>query len=231
VDFGLDLQIALDRIELQKALGLAQELADVADIIEIGTSVIKSEGLRSVTAVKRILPTKMLLADIKAVDGVEYELKSAFDAGADIATIMAWADDDAIKVALRVADQYRKSIMVDLLNVPDIERRVNELVALGVRVVCVHASRTQERYGLFAGLRSLYETSTGRKKLDLRVAIAGRITIETLADVSDTPPDIIIVGSAITRAPCPMEAAKKFKQAIARVTRHYIPRSAQEPQV
>jgi 3-hexulose-6-phosphate synthase len=215
----LKLQVAFDRMQLTDILRLAEELADIADIIEIGTSVIKADGMKSVAAVRKRLPETTLLADIKAVDGVEYELKSAFDAGADIATVMAWADDGALTSAIAVEHQYQKLVVVDLLNMLDPKRRVKQLIALGVRAVCVHASQTQERYGSFDTLRDVYDISTSCNKADLQVAISGKITVDKIDQVAQTPPDVVVVGSAITKACHPVAAAREFKWTMARVTR------------
>ncbi|BCG56882.1 orotidine 5'-phosphate decarboxylase / HUMPS family protein [Paenibacillus sp. URB8-2] len=48
----------------------------------------------------------------------------------------------------------------------------------------------------------------------LRFAAAGGITLESLPDLLALKPEVIIVGSAITKAPDPAQAARRFKEFI-----------------
>jgi len=52
-------------------------------------------------------------------------------------------------------------------------------------------------------------------KLTAKLAVAGRITLARMPLVKKYNPDLIIVGSAITKAEDPRAAAKAFKEAMA----------------
>ena len=73
----------------------------------------------------------------------------------------------------------------------------------------MHASQTQERYGSFDTLRDVYDISTSCNKADLQVAISGKITVDKIDQVAQTPPDVVVVGSAITKACHPVAAARE----------------------
>jgi len=56
------LQLAMDTLDGDEALGLAASIAPYADIIEAGTPLIKSVGINIVKKLKSIHPEKIILA-------------------------------------------------------------------------------------------------------------------------------------------------------------------------
>ncbi|MCY7288092.1 MAG: orotidine 5'-phosphate decarboxylase, partial [Cryobacterium sp.] len=61
----MKLQVAMDVLTTDAALELAAKVAPYVDIIELGTPLIKAEGLRAVTAIKAAHPDKTVFADLK----------------------------------------------------------------------------------------------------------------------------------------------------------------------
>ena len=60
------LQVAIDRVNLKTAEAMIEEMRGMADIIEVGTSLIKDYGLEnSVARFKKRFPDQCFLADIK----------------------------------------------------------------------------------------------------------------------------------------------------------------------
>ena len=80
------IQLALDTLDGDHALELAQLAAPFVDILEAGTPLIKSVGICIVTKLKAAHPDKTILADLKSSDVGAYEADMAFRAGADIVT-------------------------------------------------------------------------------------------------------------------------------------------------
>ena len=65
----MKLQVAIDRTDLETAEAMIEEIKESADIIEIGTSLIKDYGLdRSVAYFRKRFPEQCFLADIKTCD-------------------------------------------------------------------------------------------------------------------------------------------------------------------
>ena len=54
------LQVAIDLLTTQDALALAAKIAPYIDIIELGTPLIKNEGIAVVTAMKQAHPDKFV---------------------------------------------------------------------------------------------------------------------------------------------------------------------------
>ena len=113
----MKLQVAIDRVSIERAIDIIREVEEFADIVEIGTSLIKDYGLESVRRIKKEFPNKVILADIKTVDEAEYEFEGVYKAGADIATVLGGASLDTIRICQRVANKYGKDYLIDLIEV------------------------------------------------------------------------------------------------------------------
>ncbi len=112
------LQVAIDLTNTEDALNLADQVAPYVDTIELGTPLIKAEGLSVIRAMKRAHPDKVVFADLKTADAGALEARIAFEAGADLVTVLGTADDSTIKGAVRAAQAAGKGVVVDLINAP-----------------------------------------------------------------------------------------------------------------
>ena len=96
------LQVALDLLELNRAVQIAKEaLAGGADWIEAGTPLIKSEGMQAIRTLREQFPDTVIVADMKIADTGTMEVEMAAKAGASIICILADADDAVIAEAVR----------------------------------------------------------------------------------------------------------------------------------
>ena len=109
----MKLQVAIDLLTTEAALELAGKVAEHVDIIELGTPLIKAEGLSVITAVKNAHPEKIVFADLKTMDAGELEADIAFKAGADLVTVLGSADDSTIAGAVKAAKAHNKGVVVD----------------------------------------------------------------------------------------------------------------------
>ncbi|MFE5317865.1 3-hexulose-6-phosphate synthase [Paenibacillus sp. NPDC056579] len=191
----MELQLALDLVDIPQAKELVKEVAEYIDIVEIGTPVVINEGLRAVKELKEAFPSLKVLADLKIMDAGGYEIMKASEAGADIITVLGATDDMTIKGAVEEARKQNKKIMVDMINVKNIEQRAQEIDALGVDYICVHTG-----YDLQAvGKNSFDELLTIKRVVkNAKTAIAGGIKLGTLPEVIKAQPDLVIVGGGIT---------------------------------
>lgn len=134
----MELQLALDLVNIPEAIELVKEVEQYIDVVEIGTPVVINEGLRAVKEIKEAFPQLKVLADLKIMDAGGYEIMKASEAGADIITVLGATDDATIKGAVEEAKKQKKKILVDMINVKDIESRAKEIDALGVDYIWVH---------------------------------------------------------------------------------------------
>jgi len=80
---------------------MVHKVAPFVDIIEAGTPLIKQEGLRIISILKECFPEKLILADMKTMDAGGLEAKLAYDAGADLVTVLAVATTPPSEVPWR----------------------------------------------------------------------------------------------------------------------------------
>lgn len=202
------LQLALDTVDLPGARVMLDSVRDLIDIVEIGTPFIIREGLRAVTEIDRAYPELVVLADLKIMDAGEYEAALAFDAGADIVTTLAVAYDATIRGAVRAAQSTGARVMADLMAVHAVADRADALEAMGVDFVCVHTATDtlDEGHDSMSRLRAVRA-----KPRRTGVAVAGGLTPEGVTALAPYRPDIVIVGSYITRHSNPAAAANAIR--------------------
>lgn len=205
------LQLALDFISIEEAKKVLKEVEDVIDVVEIGTPFLLQDGLRAVSKIKNAFSNLTVLADLKVMDAGRHEAKMAFDAGADIITVLGVSDDETIKGSVHVAKEYGKEVLIDMINVKDIENRAVELDQLGVDYLCVHTAFDVQSLGL----NPLEELSMVSKVVKYaKTAVAGGVKMETLGQIVLMNPDLIIVGGSITSKDDKRVAAIEMKELI-----------------
>lgn len=191
----MKLQLALDLVNIPEAKEVVNEVQEHVDIVEIGTPVVINEGLRAVKEIKEAFPSLQVLADLKIMDAGAYEVMKASEAGADIITVLGATDDATIKGAVEEAKKQGTQILVDMINVKDLEQRAREVDALGVDYICVHTG-----YDLQAAGENPFEQLQTIKRVvkNAKTAVAGGIKLDTLPEVVQSQPDLVIVGGGIT---------------------------------
>lgn len=213
-------QLALDRLTREECFSILKETASSVDWIEVGTGVIKQYGMTIVKEIKEAYPNKILVADMKTCDAGKHEALQAFEAGADIMTVMAFSADKTITDAMGAAQELNKRVMVDLLGVFD-PNRIAELKSLGVDLVSLHYGKDMQLEGeMDNSLLSLTQGFT-----DLDVAIAGGINKRSLPALMDKNLTAVIIGSAITKAADPGRTAAEMRE-VARRFENNHPKSS-----
>ena len=206
----MKLQFAIDTLSTEKALELAAAAAAHVDILELGTPLIKSEGLSAITALKEAHPDKVIFADLKTMDAGELEADIAFGAGADLVTVLGAADDSTIAGAVKAAEKHGKGVVVDLIGVADKPARAKEVVALGAEFVEMHAGldeQAQDGYSLDSLLTD--GTASG-----VAFSVAGGVNASSIAAVQASGAQVAVAGSAIYSAENVGDAAAELRAAI-----------------
>ncbi|WP_027092582.1 3-hexulose-6-phosphate synthase [Cohnella thermotolerans] len=207
----MELQLALDLVNIPEAKQVVQEVEPYIDIVEIGTPVVINEGLHAVKAIKEAFPNLKVLADLKIMDAGGYEVMKASEAGADIITVLGVSDDSTIRGAVEEARKRNKKIMVDMINVKDLETRAREIDSFGVDYICVHSGYDHQA----AGINSFADLATIKRVVrNAKTAIAGGIKLDTLPQVVAAAPDLVIVGGGITGAEDKRSVAAKMRELV-----------------
>ncbi len=202
------IQLAIDTLDWDRALELAALAAPYADILEAGTPLIKSVGIRIVTRLKSEHPDKMVLADLKSSDVGGYEANMAFNAGADVVTTQGITTLATIAEVQHEAEKWHRRAEVDMTGVLDPVARAREVRQVGVSLVLYHRSIDEEltRSALWddKACKAVQEMC----ELGMDVAVAGGIHIDLLPTLCNAPVYAIVVGRGITAQANPAEAAR-----------------------
>jgi len=190
------LQIALDCLKLGEALRISSEVEEYVDIIEIGTPLLKSEGLRTVEILKKVFMEKIIFADTKTMDVGDLEAKMAFDAGADIMSVCSVAPRQTIKAAIEEGKARNKKVLVDLIGEKDKIHAAEDIKEIGPHYFCIHTGIDEQK----AGVNPFKVIESFSKKISIPFAVAGGLKPEDINKIMPFNPSIIIVGSYIARA-------------------------------
>jgi 3-keto-L-gulonate-6-phosphate decarboxylase len=104
-------QISVDVSTIKQGLVVAAAaLAGGVNIVEMGTPLLKNEGVANVVpAFRQKFPDALLLADMKTMDGGGGEARGVFAGGGNIVDFLALAGVDTAKAICAVRDEFRKS--------------------------------------------------------------------------------------------------------------------------
>jgi 3-hexulose-6-phosphate synthase/6-phospho-3-hexuloisomerase len=207
------LQVALDFLELSRALGVAREAAKGgATWIEAGTPLLKSEGLEAVRALRREFPKAYVIADTKTLDAGRTEFEAAAKAGANCATVCVTESDSTILECIEAGRNFGIDVCVDLLGLKgerliEVAKKCEEW---GAHHVGLHLPIDDQMRGLdvTAELRAL------RPHVTIPIAVAGGVNSESAPAMVRSGAQIVIVGGAITKSADAAGATRTILQAL-----------------
>ena len=205
------LQLALDHVDFHRALRAAEEgIRGGVDWLEVGTPLLKAEGLGAVRALRARFPGVPIVCDAKTMDAGRLELEAAATAGATIGTVLGVAADSTLIECVEAGRNYGIKVLVDLLGHPDPVARAVYAESIGADYVNVHCPIDEQMQGHdpFAMLRLV--TAAVR----IPVTVAGGITAATAPIAGAAGAAVVIVGGAITKAPDAAAAARGIVEAL-----------------
>lgn len=185
---------------------IAHAVSPHVDWLEAGTSLIKLTGTSAIRALRAEFPDHVVVADMKTADGGRKETEMAWNAGADVSTVLGLVPDKSVSECLAAARDAGRTIFVDLMGCPP--ERWARLHDLGATHVIYHIG-TDEQAEKSLKLETVLRL---KRAYGFTVAVAGGLTPERLASIKTGGPDVAIIGSAITGAPDPAAAARAFRE-------------------
>ena len=205
---AMSLQVALDRIPLDRAEAITAQVSGSADWIEVGTSLIKRYGMPGVARIVAAAGGTPVLADLKTADDARTEIAMAADAGATSVTVLGLSTPATLDLAVLVAAERDIELMVDLMALDAAGRA---LVAAALpRSVVLAAHVPKDAQTADTDATALLGTwAAGR-----RLALAGGLGVRDIPAVAHWGDVRLIVGSAVTAADDPAVAAAALRSAI-----------------
>ncbi|OZG68116.1 orotidine 5'-phosphate decarboxylase / HUMPS family protein [Bifidobacterium eulemuris] len=200
----MKLQVAIDRVDLERARELVERIAGEADIIEIGTSLTKEFGVRALEPLTR---KATLLGDIKTCDEGKYEFDLGFACGFKYLTVMGSSSMGTLEACAASAAEHDGVMMIDLLECD--EARIEKIAVFPDAVYCLHTSvdsgATKDPVAQVRAFKQRFPQIA-------RIAIAGGIKQNQLSALAAEGLDIVIMGSAITKADDIQAACRACKE-------------------
>lgn len=199
------LQLAVDSPE---HFAVIAACADLVDIVEVGTPVLKRFGASAITTARELAPGLPILADTKTVDGGALEADLVFGAGANLMTVLSVASPATLEVVAARALEHGGHVVVDTIT----ESGRDALLPAALddpgafAYVAVHAPYDMRVSG--RAITSHIDAVRTMHAAGWRVSLAGGVGPDTIEAVADVAPEIVVVGTAITQADNPREVAQ-----------------------
>lgn len=207
----MKLQIAFDLVDLNKALDIASEVHEYADIIEVGSLLIFKHGELAVRSFKERFPQKTILADTKIVDRGKEVAQLFAQAGADWITVMAGTTRNVIHSVTQTAHELGKRVMLDLLDASSLGQSALEAKSLGADALLFHRPASEDSH---VTLPERWDMVKGNTQLP--IFIAALATRDTIGEVLSVNPAGIVLSTTITQADNPAEEASAIHALLSR---------------
>jgi bifunctional enzyme Fae/Hps len=194
------LQIALDVMTIKQAHKILEQIPHSDNIIiEAGTPLIKSEGVKAISAVRDIIQNVFVIADLKTMDVGKVEVDMAYEETADAVAVAGQAPLEVIDQFIYEAKRLGIYSIVDTINVKDPVKLLKTLKDLP-DIVELHRGIDEETGGQKHRWELIKEIKEVSKTKKMLVAVAGGIEPENMTDALKSGADIIVVGRYITQS-------------------------------
>lgn len=206
------IQVAMDYTNVIEALRLIKKLSGLGvDIYEVGTPLIKSEGMRSIITIKELVDESLVLADMKTADTGGLEVRLAASNGADAITVLASSNNEVILSAINEGNTLNVDIVADTIGRINPTSIIDEIVTLGVKIINLHlAIDVQLATGKdVADIAANVVKRIKNSYSDLIVSVSGGIKPHHIKELVKCGADVIVMGSAVTKASNPAEVVKE----------------------
>lgn len=207
------LQVALDTVSLEDAFRtLAYGLGDTVDIIEVGTMLLLTEGLRAVDLVRSFYPKKQIVADFKCI-------------GAHFGSQILKHDPNLITVSCHAEYDVAKALVAETKNLGKNQQIQVELHGDNWSFEDIEEWKKTGAEHIIYGPKSRSAAATGWNEEDVVnlnkfcqagwiVTAAGGVTYEVLELLAGIPLFAIICGKSILKAQQPAAEAVRFMNRI-----------------
>jgi 3-hexulose-6-phosphate synthase len=139
-------QLALDFPTVDEALRFAEIGARAGvDILEAGTPLIVSEGVKAIGALAKAFPNYPILADYKTMDSGGKNVLITQKHGGHYMTVCANSADETVKAAIAEGKRTGIKVVTDMIGVKDIAARASVVTRWGVDMIYLHYAADQRR--------------------------------------------------------------------------------------
>ena len=208
----MKLQISFDLIDLDKAIAVGSEVAQYADIIEVGTILIYHHGIEAVRRFKEAFPDKVIFADTKIVDRGKEVAELFAGIGADWITVMAGTSSQVIHATTTAAHGENVKVMLDLIDSDSVGQSALEAKNLGADALLFHQPYSEADSLVFLDKWDMIKGNSS-----LPIFVSAKINRDNVDKIVALGPDVIIVGLTITDSQDSAAEAQYFAELVNRL--------------
>lgn len=206
----MKLQISFDMTDLDKAISIAKEVSEYADIIEIGKLLLYEHGKVAIERFKEALDKKVILVNAQIASDNHTDIIKLFaDSGANWITILSGVSPSLIHSACNSAREQGIKVMLDLIDSSSLGQSALEAKSLGVDTILFNRQIKDEDLSLLTDNWEMVKGNT-----TLPIFISSNISKENIASIVSYGPSGIVLGKAITHAENPAQEAEYFYKII-----------------
>jgi bifunctional enzyme Fae/Hps len=210
------LQLAIDIPDLMTAGKLLAGLRNPPSpqlLLEIGTPLIKNEGIRNIVPViRKIFPEIYLIADLKTLDVGKIEVDFSAKTGVDAAVVSGLAPIPTIKSFIDSCEETGIDAWIDSLGTKSDEFN-KTIFALEKKpeVIIIHRGIDEELSGVESPWVRIENFKENSKIL---FAVAGGLSYNNIKRAKQAGANIFIIGRAIYQAKDPQSSIDSFFDSI-----------------
>lgn len=192
--------------DLAQAIKIAEQTAEFADILGVGSLLLFKEGVKAIKTFKAAFPNKEIFAEARISEKGEAAVTMMAQAGANYISLLAGTTHNTIKKAVTAAKIFDVKIALDLLDAPSLGQSAMDAKTLGINLLIVHRTLNPEE-----SIDIGSEWQNVRDNTNLPIFITGKIDGATFKHILDLKPQGVMIGSAITKSDNPAKAAQFFR--------------------
>jgi len=211
------IQLALDDINFASSLRMAVIAGPYADVVEVGGPLCKCAGVAMLTAVREILPTKLLLADYKSPDAGAVEARMAHEHGANFVTVLGSAPTATIQSSLDYTLKHDDiETVMELTGVTNILEKAVLWHDIGVQRIVYHLGFDEEHFNRTWSQSDL-DIIGKLIEMGYKVTVTGGINYDLLPFFKDYDISIFICGRSIILADDPAKSILSMQERVSEI--------------
>jgi 3-keto-L-gulonate-6-phosphate decarboxylase len=166
-------------------------------IIEAGTPLIKSQGVKAIRQISYLRPGSYIVADIKTADLAEREVVMCAQAGASAVTCLGVAPVETINEFINACQQNNVDSMIDMMNAESPLTVLKKLKKMP-KVVILHRG-VDETESSDGKLIPFYQIKQIKGNYNVLVSVAGGDTLREVQSAIFNNADIVVVWKNFTQ--------------------------------
>lgn len=207
------LQLALDMLDLSSAMKVTQQVQEYIDVIEVGTLLCLSEGMKAIRDLSAAFPNKTIVGDVRIVRAGRNIAEMAFQAGAHWITVVSETPLATIAATIDVAKKYNGQIQLELGEHwdPQMAQKWREL---GIEQLIYHSTNEVTEVDGYIWSQPALNQIQEMTEMGFKVTVTGGIKPNVISRFVGIPVFILIAGRAIWQADSPRQVALELRETI-----------------